>query len=164
VSSDDSERARSRRLALGLAVPVGGVRFSDVANRSGVGYKPARPGLDALFVRRVVEPWRRGVPTDGISVVVASSDRRVIRLQAMVVPAASLKCAMTGRNQTCCVVVDRLPVSTVLFYKYNMGEAVAVAVTIDSARVEPLVDEMQAFADEEILGHPTSIHDECGKP
>ncbi len=49
---------------------------------------------------------------------------------------------------------DRLPVSAVLFYGYGMGEAVAVAATIDSARVEPLIEALQGFSDEEILGRP----------
>jgi hypothetical protein len=35
-----------------------------------------------------------------------------------------------------------------------MGEAVAVAATIDWARAEPLVESLQVFADEEVLGHP----------
>jgi hypothetical protein len=71
----------------------------------------------------------------------------------MVVPAASLQCAMTAETKRVALLFDRLPVSTVLFYGYGMGEAVAVAATIDSARVEPLVEAMQAFTDEEILGH-----------
>ena len=40
-----------------------------------------------------------------------------------------------------------------LFYGYGIGEAVAVAATIDSARVEPLVEALQEFTDDEILGH-----------
>jgi hypothetical protein len=72
----------------------------------------------------------------------------------MVVPAASLQFAMTAETKRVALLFDRLPVSTVLFYGYGMGEAVAVAATIDSARVEPLVEALKAFADEEILGHP----------
>ncbi len=37
----------------GLAVLVGGVRCSDVGDRSGSGYRPTRPVLDALLVRHV---------------------------------------------------------------------------------------------------------------
>ena len=49
---------------------------------------------------------------------------------------------------------DRLPGSSVLFSGYGKGEAVAIAATIDSGRVGPLVEVMQAFTDQEILGDP----------
>jgi hypothetical protein len=72
----------------------------------------------------------------------------------MVVPAASLQIAMTVATKRAALVFDRLPASSVLFYGYGMGEAVAVAATIDPTRVEPFIEAMQTFTDEEILGHP----------
>jgi hypothetical protein len=72
----------------------------------------------------------------------------------MAVPAALLQCPMTAETRRVTLLFDRLAFSTVLFYGYGMGEAVAVAATIDSGRVEPLVEAMQGFTDEEILGHP----------
>ena len=140
-------------LALGVAAPVGEVRFSEVANR-GIGYRPARPVLDSWLVRRVGGPvgawcsnrwhWRRRRQVRA----------EVDRLQAMVVPAVSLHCAMTVETKRVALLFDQLGFSSVIFYGYGMGEAVAVAATIESARVEPLVETMQAFSDEEILGHP----------
>ena len=61
---------------------------------------------------------------------------------------------MTVETKRVALLFDQLGFSSVIFYGYGMGEAVAVAATIDSARVEPLVEAMQAFTDEEILGHP----------
>ena len=62
---------------------------------------------------------------------------------------------MTAQTRRVALLFDRtLGGSTVLFYGYGMGEAVAVAATIDPGRVEPLIEAMQAFTDEEILGHP----------
>ena len=61
---------------------------------------------------------------------------------------------MTEATKRLALLFDRLPVSAMLSYGYGMGEAVAVAATIDSARVEPLVEALQGFSDEEILGHP----------
>ena len=62
---------------------------------------------------------------------------------------------MTVQTRRVALLFDRtLGGSTVLFYGYGMGEAVAVAATIDPGRVEPLIEAMQAFTDDEILGHP----------
>jgi hypothetical protein len=52
------------------------------------------------------------------------------------------------------LLVDRLSGSTVPFYGYAIGGAVAVAATIDSACVEPIVEATQVFPDAAILGHP----------
>jgi hypothetical protein len=148
--------ARSASLPISDARSDSGWRstFLEVANQSGIGYRPARPVLDSWLGRRVGGPltawcanrwhWRRRRQVRA----------EVDRLRAMVVPAASLQCAMTAATKRVALLFDRLPVSTVLFYGYGMGEAVAVAATIDSSRVEPLTDALQAFTDEEILGHP----------
>jgi hypothetical protein len=61
---------------------------------------------------------------------------------------------MTAETRRVALLFDRLSGSTVLVYGYGIGEAVAVAATIGSARVEPLVEALRGFTDEEILGHP----------
>jgi hypothetical protein len=61
---------------------------------------------------------------------------------------------MTAATKRVALLFDQLGFSTVLFYGYGMGEAVAVAATIDPTHVEPAVEAMKAFTDEEILGHP----------
>ena len=61
---------------------------------------------------------------------------------------------MTAATKRVALLFDQFGFSSVIFYGYGMGEAVAVAATIDRTRMEPLVEAMQAFTDEEILGHP----------
>jgi hypothetical protein len=48
---------------------------------------------------------------------------------------------------------DRLRYSAVLHFGYGMGEALALAATIDPRRIEPLALALCAFTDHEIRGH-----------
>jgi hypothetical protein len=72
----------------------------------------------------------------------------------MVVPAAALLLPTSAQTRRVALLLDQMGSSTVVFYGYGMGEAVAVAATIDPGRVEPHIAALDAFTDEEILGHP----------
>lgn len=61
---------------------------------------------------------------------------------------------MTAQTRRVALLFDRLGFSVVVLYGYGMGEAVALAATIDPGRVEPHIAALDAFTDQEILGHP----------
>ena len=78
------------------------------------------------------------------------------RLEALTVPLADLDLPMTESVRRAAMLFEQLGVSTVMFFGYGRGEAVAVAAVIAPDRVEPLAERLAAFSDGEIIGRIAS--------
>ena len=77
----------------------------------------------------------------------------------MTIPVGDLDIAMTPEVRRIAILADQFSWSNVLQYGYGMGEAIAVAATLDPTTIEALAAQLTAYSDDDIAGQPISdIH------
>ena len=74
----------------------------------------------------------------------------------MTIPVGDLDIAMTPEVRRIAILADQFSWSNVLQYGYGMGEAIAVAATLDPTTIEALAAKLTCYSDDDIAGLPTS--------